>query len=372
MAKGILISSVCFLGIVYLFFRQYFYLPQTILLYLPAVFVLYLPSVFRLTSSSTVLQLYSLFFLFTIVIGSLSNYNIQDFYGIFILFILLLTSSLSNSKSIAILTIGIFLVSIISHYYVFISRFTNLSTGIDVTEQYIPSSQFQAISTIYFITLFFYLKNRLLRLTSFFLVFFSLGLQLLSFSRGGVILVVIIFILSIFYRIVKKGVNYFYLIFGLLFGLYFFIALIPIYGDLINFRLLASIDNGFSDEKRFEVYENAFNGIKNVNLVLGGGLSYYKFIHSTHPHNAFIQIVEDYGLFGFLLYFSSTILLLRNLFRKLKHVDLFKSFYFSLYFFLFIYFFISLMYTGNFYASFMYHTFCGVMLSLINDRRNYS
>jgi O-antigen ligase len=363
MIKSFSISILSIFGIVYFFFRQYFNLPQSTLFIVPFIFIINAFSIYVTLKSSLELKLFIFFSLSVFLINIFRIFDYQDFYGFFIILLLTLSTSSSTYRSLLFTVFGVFVISLLSHYYVFVSRFTNINLSFDVTEQYIPSGQLQAICSIFFFTLFYYFHKLSLKLLFFLLFILSVGLQLFSFSRGGVILVILLFISSGLYILFKTGINFKVLFLSLIILFSGYSIIIDNFADLINFRLLNSVENGFSDEKRFEVYERAFLGLANSNLFIGEGIGSYKLIHTTHPHNSFIQIFEDFGFFGLLLYSIFTIIVICKILNRLRRTNIFNNFFISFILITYFYFFFTINYSGNFYASFIYHILCGFVIS---------
>lgn len=346
--------------ILYGFLRQYFQLPQSILLlYLllgGILSALWLTQNFNSQVSKDVV---SIFIFFTVLILAISRNN--QVYNDIIASCTAMTSILigfyTPKETIRYLLKLLKVLGLITTLLVILDAFFAIKPlGINLRFQYLPSSFLQAQFTIlYFIDLQF-LKKYAITIPA--LIFGLTGLAV-NFGRGSLIFTILMISILSYLKALKEQ-NYFRLIILVL------LIVIPtaivvnllIAYDLFNFRIFNLIDN-VNAEPRFEVWSRF--DLNNINLLFGEGLSGYKNFYRTHPHNIMLQIFIDTGIIGLF----AIVLLLRKSILGFFYINLFKDkIQYTLVVMLSLYL-VTSFFSGNLYYNFALFFFLGSGMRLL-------
>ncbi|PED07230.1 O-antigen ligase family protein [Bacillus pseudomycoides] len=147
--------------------------------------------------------------------------------------------------------------------------------------------------------------------------------NLLTFSRGGIVALILVVILYIILADFLKKVKMIMIALLCLVVIYAACSFMQI--DLN--QIISSRINDFSSDKgsgRFELWEQAINYFMSHPLLGIGAFNfsdYYAFEHNEklYVHNTYLEILVEAGIIGFLFYFSFLFLFIIKLFRTKLH-----------------------------------------------------
>ncbi|PGC31606.1 polysaccharide polymerase [Bacillus pseudomycoides] len=147
--------------------------------------------------------------------------------------------------------------------------------------------------------------------------------NLLTFSRGGIVALILVVILYIILADFLKKVKMILIALLCLVVIYAACSFMQI--DLN--QIISSRINDFSSDKgsgRFELWEQAINYFMSHPLLGIGAFNfsdYYAFEHNEklYVHNTYLEILVEAGIIGFLFYFSFLFLFIIKLFRTKLH-----------------------------------------------------
>ena len=211
----------------------------------------------------------------------------------------------------------------------------------------------------------FYSKASVLKIISITVSILSFYWVLVSSQRGVILAILISLTLYLLFNIKNKGSYKFYFTIVFLIGLAFtgFIDINP-FGIIERFTKLRE----YEQMPRYLDIFRAWD-IFTSNIVFGagpGGYSKLTFVR-TYPHNIFLELISEYGLFGligFLLIVSSSI---NNIFKMLRRkifdykVDCFML--------IWIFFLISSLTSGDITANRDFWIFSGLLISVIRQAK---
>ena len=335
--------------------RQYFSVPQEILF----MFILYTPilltRVYNLKSSISYRQLYMMIlsFLFVILMLTSNFKNVSEVYSLFVCLISFFVGSSLNRNGLLKIYYVIYLFSGLASLLILIDVLFGIKIfNIDFRFQYLPSSFIQSVFTLGSFGLIYFSNYKLFFKFIFIIALFS---QFLNFGRGSILLSLIIIFINFFiinfYN--KKYLKIFLIIsFGFITLSVFFQFLVN--NGYLNIRLLKLFAET-SDEPRIQVWRRFFNA--DFNIFFGGGMGFYKDIHSTHPHNLFLQLLEDSGIAGGITFMF---LVLTALKRYLKYITKNDSIRINLFYFsVLLLYLATAQFSGNFYYNYGLFFFMG-------------
>lgn len=349
------IITLSFITISYSYLRQYFTVPQELLFIITLYFPFLCARILKWNSKFYKRQFYILTFavLFLTIIFSSGFNNIPEVFSLFLCLLSFFVGSSLNEKNLNTLVYCIFIFSGIASFFIFFNSYMGIKIfNIDFRFQYLPSSFVQAIFTLGCFSLSIFGKRKFL-----FKIMFLLALyfQFLNFGRGSILLGIIIimmdYIIINYYN--KKYLKITLIIFSLLliFNVVFQFLLSS---GLLNYRLLRLFSD-VTEEPRLEVWSRVFD--YDFNVFIGGGMGFYNTIHSTHPHNSILQLFEDSGIFGSLIYLFLLFASFKRYLIKItsEHYRFVNLFMFSI----FLLYLITSQFSGNLYYNYGFFLLIG-------------
>ncbi len=152
-------------------------------------------------------------------------------------------------------------------------------------------------------------------------------MMLLSGSKKSLLFMVLVIGLYIYFATVKSSIIkkfiYLLVILGITIAVYVVIDNVPMF-NTINQRLDELIGTvtgndtqSESDQTRFYMMEEGWNAFMN-SPIWGNGTAYSYKLFDTYSHNNFIELLMNYGIIGFLLYYIPMGILIYNLFKIYK------------------------------------------------------
>lgn len=179
---------------------------------------------------------------------------------------------------------------------------------------------------IFYNTLFFsYYLTHLKGLKNSFGFILCIITNLLTFSRGGIVALILVIILYIILADFQKKVKMILIALLCLVVMYAASSFIQI--DLN--QIISSRINDFSSDKgsgRFELWKQAITYFMSHPLLGIGAFNfsdYYAFEHNEklYVHNTYLEILVEAGIIGFLFYFSFLLLFIIKLFKAKLHIE---------------------------------------------------
>lgn len=335
--------------------RQYFSVPQEILF----MFILYVPfllvRLYNLKSHISYRQLHMMIlaFLFIIIMLTSNLKNVSEVYSLFVCLISFFVGSSLNKNGLLIIYKIIYLISGLASLLIFIDALFGVKIlNIDFRFQYLPSSFIQSVFTIGSFGLIYFSNYKLLFKFVFIIALFS---QFLNFGRGSILLSLIIIFINFFiinfYK--KKYLKIFLVMFVTFISLSVFFQFL-VNNGYINIRLMKLFAEA-SDEPRILVWRRFFDA--DFNIFFGGGMGFYKDIHSTHPHNLFLQLLEDSGIAGGITFMFVVLTALKRYLKYISKNDYIKIslFYFSV----LLLYIATAQFSGNLYYNYGLFFFIG-------------
>jgi O-antigen ligase len=311
--------------------------------------------ILNLKSSISYRQLYiSIFsFLFLLIILSSGFQNVSEVLSLGICLVSFLIGTSLNEKKLYFLFKIIYIFSAFASTLVFMQVVLGIKTfGVDFRFQYLPSSFLQAVFTLGTFSIILFSKNNLFFKIIFLYALFS---QFLNFGRGSIILSLLILIINFlivnYYK--KKYLKIIFLIFISILIINVVVQFL-INNGLLDIRILRLFTD-ISQEPRLEVWSRFF--YSDFNIFFGGGMGFYNTIHSSHPHNSLLQLIEDSGIIGAFIFLFLVLISLKRYIENFSNNtnSLTNVFFFSL----LLLYFITSQFSGNFYYNYGLFLFLG-------------
>lgn len=188
------------------------------------------------------------------------------------------------------------------------------------------------------------LKYKKYRTVLFAISVFAAGCMLLTGSKKGIVVLVVIMLMVFISD--KGSVKYLIFPFVAILGVYA-VFNVPVLYKVIGFRLkdmFATLGIGTAVTSAQSTYiRNSYiiMGLKSMwnHPLFGGGMNYFQFINSAryYSHNNYIELLNNFGIVGTLIYYLPALKkfpLLNNKIREKKHTDEYATMVFLLFFFI--------------------------------------
>lgn len=155
----------------------------------------------------------------------------------------------------------------------------------------------------------------------------SLIFLILTQSRAGYLSLIIFFIMIIFIEFKKKLLKVFVPVIGMM----TYISIKFVNNPFVQrVKEIGAVNEDVSILGRFEVYKESFRIFKNnilsgvglENFIVAQDLSQYKVTEKYyHSHNMALKLLCETGILGFFSYFLMMYKIIRNLIKKIDHID---------------------------------------------------